>query len=847
MNFFSSILKQKKITIFVLLFSFAFYLISPVVSFAVNGGPLMNNLGPTNANKSYDDTKKNDAEEMGYIMDGVTNAVGYIILAISYVPQKMGRSLFKWVISPSFTKASFTAISGPNANPVVAAGWPRVRDLANMFIVLGFVVIGIATTLRIQDYQAKKLLPKLIIAALLINFSLVICGIFIDGSNIAMKSFADGGGYTTDSWSQSLEKQAESMDAEKTAIGRMSVVGGIVFFNIMAAIIFLLFFFLLMARYIALWILVMLSPLAFVCYVFPFTKKFFEMWWSNFFAWCIIGIPATFFLWTADVVTDGIKKSMQQQIPQEIPIADYVIPGILLIAGFLFSIQISAMGAGFITGAAKSLTGKAKAMGWSGVKGAGGALANITGASRAGQGAKDWTTQKLENLNLLNKGTTRNKQRSRLDKVSKGLEAAYGDNPEGNAELAKLASGRAISARARDQKTASAELLAKRKAFDYVAKDKQEAVAAYATARGVTKETFTKDRPDLMTTTPAGIKEKLLGFAPGTKEAKKTLLKEERAKLETRPELTTMSSKERKKWIKERMKKYKSSMPDEAIEAKKREMAKAKTQERKLGAIPVTDADVLTRAKEDYKPTADEIADAEFDTEIPAAEISKIKTDLTSERTAKGLPAATDDEARAEYLKRHYKPSTGALLETKKKLVTEKAKEKTLDFKYATREEARQDSIDKKVKKLKDKGLSGYALDTEIKKHSDSLTPDKIEDELTALNKEKEEKAISKLSVSKFRELPESQIDAKLAEHSNYGTLERASLEFTKELKDKYKTLIPELSEKLTSSLSLAKTASDKDIKEAVEKLDASGTKTDKELAEKARGIARKMKLIDSW
>ena len=74
-------------------------------------------------------------------------------------------------------------------SPAVNTGWPIVRDLANMIIVLGFVVIGIATALRIREYEAKQLLAKLIVIALLVNFSLLLCGIIIDGTNIVMTSF----------------------------------------------------------------------------------------------------------------------------------------------------------------------------------------------------------------------------------------------------------------------------------------------------------------------------------------------------------------------------------------------------------------------------------------------------------------------------------------------------------------------------------------------------------------------------------------------------------------------------------------------------------------------------------
>ena len=60
-----------------------------------------------------------------------------------------------------------------NAQPIVL-GWTIVRDVCNMFFVVIMLVIAFATVLRIENYSYKKLLPKLVIMAILINFSKMI-------------------------------------------------------------------------------------------------------------------------------------------------------------------------------------------------------------------------------------------------------------------------------------------------------------------------------------------------------------------------------------------------------------------------------------------------------------------------------------------------------------------------------------------------------------------------------------------------------------------------------------------------------------------------------------------------
>jgi len=61
---------------------------------------------------------------------------------------------------------TFATISG------VSIAWTVLRDIANVFFIFIFLAIGISTILGLQQYGAKKLLPLLLIIAVLINFSL---------------------------------------------------------------------------------------------------------------------------------------------------------------------------------------------------------------------------------------------------------------------------------------------------------------------------------------------------------------------------------------------------------------------------------------------------------------------------------------------------------------------------------------------------------------------------------------------------------------------------------------------------------------------------------------------------
>lgn len=73
-------------------------------------------------------------------------------------------------------------INSTDANGVRVA-WAAFRDLCNILIIGGFIAVGISTILQISQYAADKFLARLIIAALLVNFSYFFAGAIIDFSN----------------------------------------------------------------------------------------------------------------------------------------------------------------------------------------------------------------------------------------------------------------------------------------------------------------------------------------------------------------------------------------------------------------------------------------------------------------------------------------------------------------------------------------------------------------------------------------------------------------------------------------------------------------------------------------
>lgn len=304
---------------------------------------------------------------------GIFNILFAIIISISDAFLALSQLFLNTVISSNFIPFSFTGTD----NVIVQLGWVMVRDFTNMFIVLGFVVIALATILRIKEYHAQKLLPLLIGIALLINFTPVICGFVIDVSNITMNHFLGGAVIGGETWgnlkiltTRFLDNPLAGQCAETFAMGMM-----LTGFSITAGILYFMFGFLFLFRYIALWILIILSPLAFFCYILPATKSMWNLWWKQFFQWCIIGIPAAFFLWLSKNLILGINEAEKGVSAGDITVVgvilQYSIVLAFLLIGFLVSLQTGAMGASVITKATQgAVKGTAK---WAGRKAGAGA------------------------------------------------------------------------------------------------------------------------------------------------------------------------------------------------------------------------------------------------------------------------------------------------------------------------------------------------------------------------------------------------------------------------------------------------------------------------------------------
>jgi len=264
-------------------------------------------------------------------------------------------------------------------NPVVKMGWETVRNLANVALVFGLVAVAISIILGFQETKAKKALINFVGIALLINFTPVIAGVMIDFANKLMGLFLTSGiNYDMAKIIlEGLRSKSFTFDDPIFPIAYL-------LFAIFATVIYFLYAFIFLARHIVLWILVIVSPIAFASKVFPegkYLQKIFpsitywDEWWNNFLQWTVIGIPASFSLYLSNktMATMAISPLVSEPGGRLVGLGGLlglIVPLAFLVVGFFITVssggqiaematgygrqafgRLTAAGAGFATGA----------------------------------------------------------------------------------------------------------------------------------------------------------------------------------------------------------------------------------------------------------------------------------------------------------------------------------------------------------------------------------------------------------------------------------------------------------------------------------------------------------------
>ncbi len=241
--------------------------------------------------------------------NAVSNVIGWILVPIIGLVSKLAILFLDILVGV----AQYNNFINSSA---VSYGWVVVRDLCNMFFVLILLIIAFASILRIESYNLKTWLPKLIIMAVLINFSKMICGVLIDFAQVIMLTFINaikdiaGGNLTEMLGINKILVNSQNGGADDTTMS--SVIGSLFLALIMviiATVVILVMLITLVVRMVMLWIYIVLSPLAYLLASFPQGASYSQRWWSDFSKNLIIGPILAFFLWLSFASMGSIHSS----------------------------------------------------------------------------------------------------------------------------------------------------------------------------------------------------------------------------------------------------------------------------------------------------------------------------------------------------------------------------------------------------------------------------------------------------------------------------------------------------------------------------------------------------------
>lgn len=302
--------------VFLSIFTLAASLVTPLGAATANAqaNPLVDNLSTVaqfgNAqglSSSYGSNTSTCAIE----------TVGWVICPVMRSIAKLADYGFAF-INQNFLRIEYNIQANDGG---VYKAWELVRNVANALFVLAFMIIIYSqiTGRGEGGYAIKRMLPKLIIAVIMVNISYYACAAAIDVSNIlgdstlsAMKWVSDQVGQaamTLDSAENGFEdsRLSDITSAVLTKSGTVWILlAPVAAVTIAIAIICGAGLVLLIMRKVVVAMLVLASPLIFVAYLLPNLERAFQQWIRLFLQLLVLYPIIAFLLGTGQIISATI-------------------------------------------------------------------------------------------------------------------------------------------------------------------------------------------------------------------------------------------------------------------------------------------------------------------------------------------------------------------------------------------------------------------------------------------------------------------------------------------------------------------------------------------------------------
>ena len=221
---------------------------------------------------------------------------------------------------------TYDPLIGSPQGDAIRAIWGTVLVIANVGLIIAFlaVVFSQATSVGISSYGIKKLLPRIIAAAILMNLSFYVCAIAVDIANIlgvSVKGMIDAGmgviagnrtgsGQSGADFGQSMLVGISATLALGVAIGT-GAIALLLPVLVSAVLAVLTAFLVLAAREVLITLLIILAPLAFLAWILPNTEAWFTKWRKLFTAMLLM-FPMIMAIFYGSVLVSSLIMATRQ-------------------------------------------------------------------------------------------------------------------------------------------------------------------------------------------------------------------------------------------------------------------------------------------------------------------------------------------------------------------------------------------------------------------------------------------------------------------------------------------------------------------------------------------------------
>lgn len=247
-------------------------------------------------------------DDGGVLWGLISKVVGFVLGII----QEIIYAIFYLLIVPIIQAVLSIHVYTDTFVSVIYPGWIVLRNLCNIIFIVAIMAIAIGTLLRVDSYKSRSVLVQLILAALLVNFSLVIAQIVLGIADTVQSQFLPNNQEVIRALGKDLMVAYRSDVFNLKITGYFSDIVKQFMFLILACGSFMVFLAIaafLFIRMIMLWILLMLSPLAYAAGALPSTAHYRSEWWTTFLKYAFFTPIMAFFLNMTAIVSNTYKQN----------------------------------------------------------------------------------------------------------------------------------------------------------------------------------------------------------------------------------------------------------------------------------------------------------------------------------------------------------------------------------------------------------------------------------------------------------------------------------------------------------------------------------------------------------